>query len=65
MVAKYDLLVVNTSGERKSLVDDFSSGVIEATMPTWKTKELPSNEWKDTEGEDVYVPKDGDRKSVV
>lgn len=59
MVAKYDLLVVNTSGERKSLVEDFSSGVIEATMPTWKTKELPSNEWKDTEGEDVYVPKDG------
>lgn len=59
MVAKYDLLVVNTSGERKSLVDNFSSGVIEATMPTWKTKELPSNEWKDTEGEDIYVPKDG------
>lgn len=59
MIEKYDLLVVNTLGERKSLVYDFYSGVTEANMPSWNTKELPSNEWKDIEGEDVYVPLNG------
>lgn len=59
MEKKYDLLVVNSTGVRKSFVDDFSSGVIESTMPTWSTKDLPSNDWKDVEGEDVYIPPKG------
>lgn len=59
MTAKYDLLVVNPSGLRKSFVDDFSSGTTEVSMPSWETKELPSNEWKDVEGEDIYIPKNG------
>lgn len=59
MTAKYDLLVVNTKKIRKSLANNFSSGVLGVTMPSWETKELPKNEWKDTEGEDVYIPPDG------
>lgn len=57
--AKYDLIIFTKDGQRHSLVDDFNSGVTELNMPSWETKELASNDWKDYDGDDVFIPEDG------
>lgn len=58
MVAAYDLIVIHNS-EQKSFVNDFGSGVETCNTPNWAIKELASNDWKDCEGKDYYVPSDG------
>lgn len=57
--AKYDLIIFTKDGKRHSLVDEFKSGVTEFNMPSWETKELASNDWKDYDGDDVFIPEDG------
>lgn len=57
--AKYDLILFDKDAKEYSLVDDFSSGVTELNMPSWETKELASNDWKDYDGDDVFIPEDG------
>lgn len=56
---KYDLVVFPKTGERINFVIDFKSGVTEINMPSWETKELASNDWKDYDGDDVFIPEDG------
>lgn len=57
--AKYDLIIFTKDGKKHSLVDEFKSGVTEFNMPSWETKELASNDWKDYDGDDVFIPEDG------
>lgn len=56
--AAYDLVVYNSSAtpKRRSFAEDFSAGVMEFSLPSFEVKELPANDWKDVEGEEVYVP---------
>lgn len=59
MTNKSDLIVFTKDGTEKSFMNDFGSGITEYTHPTFEVKELPSNDWKDEDGEDIYVPPNG------
>lgn len=56
---EYELKVKDKDGNIKLFEDDFSCGVTDFKMPSFETKDLDTNDFKDVDGDDTYYPEEG------
>ena len=56
---EYELKVKDKNGNIKSFEDDFSCGVTDFKIPSFETKDLDTNDFKDVDGDDTFYPEDG------